>query len=58
MNVGDVVQLKSGGPHMTITTVNTDQVICIWFEKGKQEYSDFNPLVLEKIENDVCDVYG
>lgn len=29
-NIGDVVQVKSGGPAMTVLT-NGDQVECLWF---------------------------
>lgn len=31
MKVGDVVVLKSGGPKMTVTAVNSSAVECIWF---------------------------
>lgn len=33
---GDVVQLKSGGPPMTITGFNGDSAICQWFDKNKE----------------------
>lgn len=41
---GNVVQLKSGGPKMTVTTVGTEamtreeKVFCVWFD-GKKEIS-------------------
>ena len=36
--VGDVVQLKSGGPTMTVTNVaGTDAVSCTWFDNLYQE---------------------
>jgi uncharacterized protein YodC (DUF2158 family) len=57
---GDVVQLKSGGPVMTVERIGKDQrtqedaVVCTWFEKvgNRQELhrEPFNPLVLEKYE--------
>ena len=30
LNVGDVVRLKSGGPWMTVTSVDGDFVNCTW----------------------------
>jgi uncharacterized protein YodC (DUF2158 family) len=42
-SVGDVVQLKSGGPKMTIDTIGKfgmgstrDQAKCVWFEGTKR----------------------
>ena len=29
--IGDVVQLKSGGPKMTVTGYQQDHVVCKWF---------------------------
>jgi uncharacterized protein YodC (DUF2158 family) len=57
---GDTVQLKSGGPPMTIERVGKDEgsqedvVFCTWFEEvGKRQQlqrEKFNPVVLEKYE--------
>lgn len=57
---GDTVQMKSGGPVMTVErnikdeSSQEDLVICTWFEKvgTKQllQKEKFNPLVLEKYE--------
>ena len=33
--IGDVVQLKSGGPPMTVKALDGDDLICIWFD-GKR----------------------
>ena len=37
-NIGDIVQLKSGGPNMTIQTLeksgeHTGDFLCVWFNK-------------------------
>lgn len=55
---GDVVQLKSGGPPMTVERIGKDSqnqdetVYCTWFEKvGKRQElhrENFIPIVLEK----------
>jgi uncharacterized protein YodC (DUF2158 family) len=57
---GDLVQLKSGGPIMTVEQVGKtamlqeDGVWCVWFERvgSKQvaERETFPPVVLEKAE--------
>ncbi|WP_316398499.1 YodC family protein [Bradyrhizobium sp. 33ap4] len=50
---GDVVQLKSGGPRMTVSQVGEDQygqrkVWCVWFEKTKKYEDTFEPEILMK----------
>jgi uncharacterized protein YodC (DUF2158 family) len=57
---GDVVQLKSGGPSMTVERFGKDPktqedvVFCTWFETvGKRQElnrESFPPIVLEKYE--------
>jgi uncharacterized protein YodC (DUF2158 family) len=53
---GDVVQLKSGGPRMTVQDFGDysssvagiqDGVVCVWFEKNKQQTEVFDRAVLE-----------
>lgn len=53
---GDVVQLKSGGPTMTVQNIGDftgssgieDGVLCVWFD-GKKKYSEvFDRSVLRK----------
>ena len=51
-NVGDTVQLKSGGPDMTITRIGTSggetMVWCAWFEGTKDTHALFPPGALKK----------
>lgn len=47
---GDVVQLKSGGPIMTVADVSGGSILCIWIEKNKTFREPFPPIVLEKHE--------
>jgi uncharacterized protein YodC (DUF2158 family) len=65
-NVGDVVQLKSGGPKMTISSVPRDpnpdkdpfgapdhgqsQYVCNWFKGGTLEHGSFKEELLMSIE--------
>ena len=47
--VGDVVQLKSGGPKMTVNTVlSLERVKCTWFEGSKQVEGVFGQDALQK----------
>ena len=41
--VGDVVQLKSGGPHMTVTSVSEDNIAVTWFMDGGHSLVNFYP---------------
>jgi uncharacterized protein YodC (DUF2158 family) len=45
---GDVVQLRSGGPFMTVSSVGGEQVTCVWFEKTKQHGGVFNAAAIAK----------
>ncbi|MFP6772518.1 MAG: DUF2158 domain-containing protein [Alphaproteobacteria bacterium] len=50
-SVGDTVQLKSGGPIMTVTSVGDEygeiKVNCTWFDKkDEQKYSSLSPETL------------
>ena len=47
---GDVVQLKSGGPPMTVCgkSATTGDVLCIWFEKTKKHDETFPTEVLKR----------
>lgn len=49
--IGDVVQLKSGGPRMTVASLGVDasqeQIAgCIWFEGSKRHNRNFLTSVL------------
>ena len=39
--VGDIVQLKSGGPKMTVTDVFENEVRTAWFAGNKNEKTAF-----------------
>lgn len=45
---GDVVQLKSGGPIMTVRWCQDDGAYCDWFVGTKQEGGKFAPAQLVK----------
>lgn len=58
LKVGDVVQLKSGGPKMTVSKIDQDDNTynCCWFNGKKVEWADFplEALVTEG-ETEHCD---
>ncbi len=50
-NNGDVVQLKSGGPLMTVTSISTrgeGGVICQWFAGDVRKSDMFTPEALKE----------
>ena len=49
---GDVVQLKSGGPNMTISEVTEQYAVCTWFAKVEVKESTFKLSMLEKYNPD------
>lgn len=58
LSVGDVVQLKSGGPDMTVTGVVEHgmppvvELSCAWFIEGDDaRYGRFPPEALVKVED-------
>ena len=54
--VGDVVKLKSGGPKMTVSSIDEDGYIgCTWFIENKREGDSFMEatLDLEKYETNI-----
>jgi uncharacterized protein YodC (DUF2158 family) len=54
---GDLVVLKSGGPTMTVDTVNTDifddnkitGVLCVWFVEDRLERVRFDHRAIEPV---------
>lgn len=49
--VGDVVQLKSGGPDMTIENfTDGGSALCVWFDGTERKSGTFNPRALMKVE--------
>jgi uncharacterized protein YodC (DUF2158 family) len=49
-SVGDVVQLKSGGPVMTVTDINNVTVDVTWFSGTKICTNEFDDAALEMSE--------
>lgn len=56
---GDVVKLKSGGPHMTVEAVGDysgfavgpkNGAKCVWFDASKTVSKVFDVAVLEKVD--------
>jgi uncharacterized protein YodC (DUF2158 family) len=46
---GDVVQLKSGGPKMTVRELEDQTgVVCVWFAGSKRETARFEASTLVK----------
>lgn len=57
LKIGDVVQLKSGGPKMTIVDYtydmghrDDDKWHCTWFESNKVQEADFHKDALKKVD--------
>jgi uncharacterized protein YodC (DUF2158 family) len=51
---GDIVQVKSGGPKMTVREIGTANgmptVWCIWFEDKKRVKGTFPPALLKLLQ--------
>ncbi|WMT71135.1 DUF2158 domain-containing protein [Bradyrhizobium sp. Ash2021] len=55
IKAGDVVQLKSGGPKMSVQKMGTYPGIgqganCVWFDGSKESMKVFAIAVLKKVE--------
>ena len=45
--VGDQVQLRSGGPMMTVEEANSNEaVLCVWWQKDMYQKARLDPAVL------------
>ncbi len=51
-SVGDIVQLKSGGPIMTVETVDEESLNCVWFtDKHTEAFRGyFEQATLQKVD--------
>ncbi|MCX4170686.1 MULTISPECIES: YodC family protein [Paraburkholderia] len=52
--IGDIVQLKSGGPEMTVNDIPreySDYYICQWFAGKKLESGNFNAASLKLVSD-------
>lgn len=50
IQVGDVVKLNSGGPNMTIESIDKDDnMSCTWFEGSQRLSSVFHKDLLKKV---------
>ncbi len=53
LEVGDVVQLKSGSPLMTVENINAEgRISCTWFKDKEIRSSMFNSEMLDKYSLD------
>jgi uncharacterized protein YodC (DUF2158 family) len=54
--IGDIVQLRSGGPNMTVEDIEPipgkNLIDCQWFAGGKLNHGRFPPESLTKVEEE------
>ncbi|WP_165576243.1 YodC family protein [Aeromonas bestiarum] len=54
MKVGDVVKLNSGGPSMTVLTIDEKEAKCLWFTSDYQLQSATFPLdVIDLVKKEI-----
>lgn len=52
-STGDLAQLRSGGPNMTVGEVSDDKIACHWFtDDGKHCLYEFLPEMLAPVEEE------
>ena len=49
MEVGDVVQLKSGGQKMTVESFRDDSARCTWMDGAQPRWHTFKKLALQVV---------
>ena len=52
--VGDVVQLKSGGPKMTVVSSTDESCLTFWFAGSKREHGNFAHGTLIRLEENAA----
>jgi uncharacterized protein YodC (DUF2158 family) len=53
LEIGHVVQLRSGGPKMTVHSLDSDDdVLCQWFEGREMHEENFLKEVVKKVVED------
>ena len=52
INKGDVVELKSGGPKMTVVGIDDDTIWCEWFDTDKVTSGAFDAITLKSVGED------
>ena len=55
LEIGDVVQFKSGGPNMTVVSINSNDTKCRWYAEihGQFFIDDFKTNTLKKAKTQV-----
>jgi len=53
--VGDIVELNSGGPKMTVSRIAARHLYCCWFTAGKRQEACFPPATLRPATDFVDD---
>ena len=50
IEAGAVVQLRSGGPKMTVNKVEGSEAVCNWFDGNKAQTAIFELVLLKFVE--------